>query len=66
MTISVPSQRLKHASLRKLTVACVQCKHWVNFVRRLFVVASLAKAALKNARSGYKIRRHLNCYFQGS
>ena len=47
-------------------VICVQRKHWVQFGCRLFVVASLAKAALKSARSGYEIRRHVGCYFQGS
>ena len=41
-------------------------KHFVRGGCRLFVVASLAKAALKSAHSGYEIRRHLGCYFQGS
>jgi uncharacterized protein YjhX (UPF0386 family) len=50
---------------RFFAVVCVQRKRWVHGECRLFVVASLAKAALKSVRSGYKIRRHLGFCFQG-
>lgn len=33
---------------------CVQCKGWVRFGCRLFVIASLAKAARNPVLSGYK------------